>query len=225
MDSQLSKDNDDATPGHGALSRADWIAAARDLLVTEGVEAVKILRLADLLQVTRGSFYWHFKDRADLLEALLRLWAGSNTRAVIEAAGTGPDLTAGILALFECWIYRERFDPRLDSAIRDWARRDPAVRRAVKRADDRRVAAIAALFERDGWAARRAFAQARVLYFTQVGYYALDLRETLETRMTYTDDYFEAYTGRKLDPALAAAFRQKHLRGGGKKTATRRPRR
>ena len=108
----------DGDAGGGGMSRADWIGAARALLVAEGIEAVKILRLADRLGVSRGSFYWHFTDRADLLEALLALWTRQNTRAVIDAADGALDLTAGILSLFDVWVDTERFDARLKRAAR-----------------------------------------------------------------------------------------------------------
>ena len=53
------------------LSRDDWIVAALRVLVEEGIEAVQIAKLARDLNVTRGSYYWHFKERKDLLAALL----------------------------------------------------------------------------------------------------------------------------------------------------------
>jgi AcrR family transcriptional regulator len=56
------------------LARRDWIDAGLELLVGKGVDHVKITRLADALGVTRGSFYWHFKDRDDLLSALVEDW-------------------------------------------------------------------------------------------------------------------------------------------------------
>ena len=56
------------------LSRNDWLKAARMALLTGGVEAVRVEKLARNLRVTKGSFYWHFKDREELLDLLLREW-------------------------------------------------------------------------------------------------------------------------------------------------------
>src|SRR5215831_18160375 len=56
------------------LGRADWLKAARMALLQGGVEAVRVEKLARNLCVTKGSFYWHFRDREELLEALLREW-------------------------------------------------------------------------------------------------------------------------------------------------------
>src|SRR5262245_7462490 len=55
-------------------SRADWLRAARLALRRRGPDAVRVEPLARALGVTKGSFYWHFRDRSDLLEALLKEW-------------------------------------------------------------------------------------------------------------------------------------------------------
>ncbi len=195
------------------MGRQDWIDAALVLLVLEGVEAVKVLRLAEDLGVTRGGFYWHFEDRADLLDALIRSWERKNTRAMATALQGAGDLTSGILALFDCWLDVERFDPKLDSAMRDWARRSERVRRAVKRADDRRVQAITELFGQSGYKQPEAFIRARILYFTQVGYYALDIQETMDERSHYLEAYYRGFTGMELDPEIGEAYLRKHSAG------------
>src|SRR5580704_7351182 len=56
------------------LNRDDWLKAARMALLKGGVEAVRVEKLARDLKVTKGSFYWHFTDREELLEVLLREW-------------------------------------------------------------------------------------------------------------------------------------------------------
>jgi AcrR family transcriptional regulator len=208
----LATTESDAAESGASLARADWIASARALLVAEGVDAVKVTRLAEALGVTRGSFYWHFADRADLLDALLAQWERQNTRAVVEAVEGALDLTGGILGLFDVWVDEARFDPALDGAVRDWARRAPKVRKAVEKADDARVRAIADLFARSGYDAAEAFIRARIIYFTQIGYYALGIRETPAQRLGYLEGYFDGFTGRKLPAEIAAAHRARHLR-------------
>ncbi len=199
------------------LGRGDWIEAALKLLMDEGESAVRITRLAEALGVTRGGFYWHFKDRADLLDALLQTWSNMNTKGMVEAVQEADDLTSAVLDLFAVWIDRRRFDPRLDSALREWARRSEKVKRAVKKADDRRVEALARAFERAGFEPTEALIRARILYFTQVGYYALDLRETLVKRLGFLEAYFLGFTGEALDPKRAEAFRRRHLNDGKRK--------
>ena len=73
-----------------ARTKADWFSAAEDVLVAEGVEAIRIDHLCQQLDVTKGSFYWHFENRADFVEQLLELWHReytANVPALIEAGG------------------------------------------------------------------------------------------------------------------------------------------
>ncbi len=193
------------------LSRDDWITIGLEVLATDGIDAVRITRLAEALGITRGSFYWHFKDQADLLAALIEHWQDQNTAALINAVDQELDLTLGIFALFDVWLDFQRFDPRLDSAMREWARTSEEVRCSVEAADRQRMAAIARLFERAGVEPTEAFIRARVVYFTQVGYYALGVKESLTERFSYLEAYFSCFTGRPLDPRAAKAYRKKHL--------------
>ena len=199
-----------AVPAGGPLGRDDWLSAGLRLLVEDGVEAVRVLRLAEVLGVTRGSFYWHFKNREDLLDGLIEIWAERNTAAILEAAEQAVSLAHGILSLFDAWSDSPRFDPRLDQALRSWARRSDPVRDAVERADDTRVEAIAALFARYGYEEAEAVARARILYFMQVGSHALGRRDTGDRRFDDLEATYEGLTGRSMDPQTAAAFRKRH---------------
>ena len=104
------------------LSRADWLVAARDALITEGKDAVKVERLAKKLNVTRGGFYWHFRDRDDLLDALLRSWE-QDTNVLFEHAlqGDHADGVSEFCALCRSWVNEDVYNPVYDSAVRDWA--------------------------------------------------------------------------------------------------------
>src|SRR5882762_3011292 len=74
-----------ATRGAGeVLDESAWIQAAFDLLVSGSIDSVGVEPLAKQLGVTKGSFYWHFKDRAALLAALLRTWKQRATLSIIE---------------------------------------------------------------------------------------------------------------------------------------------
>ena len=194
---------------HTKATREDWIRAALETLISDGVDSVKVLTLADRLGVSRSSFYWYFRNRDRLLDALLAHWQDTNTRAVVEqAALPSTSIVHGVTHIFRCWVDERLFDPRLDFAVRDWARRSEAVRAELDRADETRVAAIAELFRRHGWAEGEAFVRARVLYFMQIGYYALDLGETLEERKAQTAHYLKTFTGQdptpdELDPYTA----------------------
>ncbi len=66
------------------LTREDWIEAATHRLVKRSIDAVRVEPLADDLKVSRGSFYWHFKSRSELLEAILTTWQERQTRRIVE---------------------------------------------------------------------------------------------------------------------------------------------
>ncbi|HEY7689772.1 MAG TPA: TetR/AcrR family transcriptional regulator [Dongiaceae bacterium] len=189
------------------LTREHWLTAALDALVSDGVENVKVLTLAERLGVSRSSFYWFFRSREHLLDLLLQRWRDGNTRAIVEQAGApSRTVTEGVLNIFSCWMNEELFDHRLDFTVREWARRSGHVRRAVDQADDARVEAIKRMFLRHGYRDQDAFIRARVLYFMQIGYYSLDLEETLATRLTYVADYLRAFTGREPTRQEVATF-------------------
>jgi len=199
------------------LTAADWIETALEVLVIDGVDAIQITALARRLNVTRGSFYWHFDSRDALLGALLAEWRARNTGVMVDAIAATDTLDNGILALFSVWVDHSRFDADLDHAIRDWARRDAALRDTLKAEDEARVGAIAGFFERHGYAPKEAYIRARVIYFTQISYYAMRMEaaETLAERMGYLQEYFLCFTGREIDPDIAAAYRAANLKDPG----------
>ena len=197
------------------LTGADWIEAALKTLVEQGIEAVQITALSRDLEVTRGSFYWHFDSREDLLEALVAEWRARNTGVMVEAIAETTSLDDGILKLFAVWVDHSRFDPALDQAIRNWARHDEALRAIVKTEDNARVAAIAGFYKRHGYEGNDAFIRARVIYFTQISYYALKVEEdeAMTERIGYLESYFRCFTGREIDPDVCAAYRAQVLEG------------
>jgi len=188
------------------LTRDAWIETALSVLVEEGFEAVQITHLARRLDVTRGSFYWHFKSREELLDALLKEWRARNTGVMLGALSASSSLIEGILELFFVWVDHQQFDPKLDQSVRDWARRSDAVRDSVAAEDRNRVTAIADFFERNGYDPTEAFIRARVLYFTQLSYYALGIEEPMTERMSYLAAYIRCFTGQEIDEAAAEAF-------------------
>ena len=190
------------------LQRFDWLLQALDIFIEEGIDAVRITRLADELGVTRGSFYWHFSNREDLIEALVDYWKNRNTNAIIDSVSNAESLSRGIFSFFDTCLNAELFDPRLDLAIREWARRSVEIREQLDNADNARVAALSNFFQRFDYPMPEAFIRARVLYFAQIGFYALDVREPLETRISYSEAYFLSFTGKTLDPQEAEYFRQ-----------------
>ena len=181
------------------LSREDWLIAARDSLIAEGKDAVKVERLAKKLNVTRGGFYWHFRDRDDLLNSLLRTWE-KETNELFEQAlqGDHPDGMSEFCALCRIWVNEDVYSPSYDSAVRDWARVSKRAEKAVKRVDRKRIDIIKRIFSDMGYPDDEAFIRARITYFHQVGYYALGLGETKPQRRRLLSLYIEALTGKPI---------------------------
>lgn len=205
---ERTTDTSDATASVARVTRRDWLDAALAALVADGVEGVRVLVLAERLGVSRSGFYWHFSDRDDLLACLLDHWRETNTAAIVErAARPASTIVRAVLNVFECWADERLFDPALDFAVRDWARRDEDVRRAVAEADAERLSAIGAMYRRHGFAEGEALVRARVLYMMQVGYYVLEIREPVKTRLSHLAAYLRSFTGTEPDAAELADFR------------------
>lgn len=125
--------------------RSAWIEAGLQALAAGGPDAVRVEPLAKTLGVTRGGFYWHFKDRGALLEEMLDTWERMSTDEVIERVETeGGDARdkvrrAGALTFSDTLL-------PIDLAVRDWARRDPTVAQRLRRVDNRRMDYARSLF-------------------------------------------------------------------------------
>ncbi|MCF6233337.1 MAG: TetR/AcrR family transcriptional regulator [Rhodobacteraceae bacterium] len=184
------------TRGPGRTSREDWINTALDTLISDGIDSVKVLSLAQKLDCARSSFYWYFKNRSDLLDALLGHWQSTNTDALVASAvKPAPSIHSAIVNVYSTWISGHEFDTALDFAIRDWARRSGKVRHALDRADAARLSALAAMFERYSYDPGGADIRARIFYFTQIGYEALDQQETWSVRLERGRGYLYCMTG------------------------------
>ena len=126
--------------------RERWVEEGLRSLAAGGPDAVRVEPLARTLGVTKGGFYWHFDDRRALLGEMLDAWERAAIDAVIEQIDTaGGDGREKLRQLFEiATAGREVLD--VDLAVRDWARRDRTVARRLRRADDRRMDYMRALF-------------------------------------------------------------------------------
>lgn len=177
------------------ISRERWIDVARAMLVREGIGAVKVNRLAKKLGVTRGGFYWRFKNLADLQEALVEDWRKSNTAPFLAALGGTGDPGERLRAAFRLWLDERDFDPGYDAAVRAWARVSRKVASAVHEVDDQRIEALKRLFMDGGYEEKEAFIRARITYFHQVGYYAMGMRESTKRRYELIEVYYRVLSG------------------------------
>lgn len=177
-------------------SRELWLDAARQALLQGGVDAVKIQPLAVALGLSRTSFYWFFKDRHALLDALLAEWDAKNTGAFVAAcAAYAESIAEAILNLIAVFHDEARFEPQLDFAVRGWAHQSDAVMARINAADEQRLEAIRAMFERFGFAPDDADVRARTVYLVQIGYISMQVREDRAVRMARVPAYVRTYCG------------------------------
>jgi len=126
--------------------RTKWIDEGLQALAAGGPDAVRIEPLAHALGVTRGGFYWHFDNRRALLDEMLDTWERVMIDEVIERIeGEGGDARARLRRLFAL-AASSRGLLRIELAVRDWARREQAVAKRLRRVDNRRMDYMRSLF-------------------------------------------------------------------------------
>jgi len=126
--------------------RSSWIDEGLRALAAGGPEGVRVEALAQELGVTKGGFYWHFDGRRALLEEMLDGWERLVIDEVIEAVEReGGNARARLRRLFALASSSEDL-LKVELAIRDWARRDKAVAKRLRRVDNRRMEYMRSLF-------------------------------------------------------------------------------
>lgn len=158
-----------ATPTRNALDRDAWIRFATDVLADEGLEGLRIEVLARRLNVTKGSFYWHFRDRQALLNAVATQWRDERISELASQAAVPPMMAMPLIhQIIDTYATQPNFcRMKLELAFRDWARRDPLVASAVEAVDEARLLNATRLFELAGFPAEQARTRA-LLLFTHV---------------------------------------------------------
>jgi AcrR family transcriptional regulator len=173
-----------------------WLQAASDALLEHGVEAVKIQLLAKRLGISRTSFYWFFKDREELLLALVARWRDKNTGNLIrQTQAYAESLAEAMLNVFDCWLNKDLFDSQFEFAVRSWALQAPEILTEVREADQMRVEALTRMFMRFGYTESVADVHARTTYLVQIGYISMQSAEDIAVRMKRIPEYIAIYTG------------------------------
>jgi AcrR family transcriptional regulator len=132
------------------LSKEDWLKAARLALLHNGPDGVRVEPLARDLGVTKGSFYWHFTDRNDLLEKLLKEWE-EETDIFLENLGElDPHraLEKILDVVKQRTLASEKGEAASDVAIFTWAQLDPEVARRVNKSEEERMGLLRNFAER-----------------------------------------------------------------------------
>ena len=134
------------------LTREQWLDHGLHNLAGLGFTSLKADKLAKSLGVSRGSFYWHFKNRTEFLVALVEFWGRHSTESVIRAVNSLPESASAEEKLWElmCEVH-ELKHTRHELLIRSLALEYPALKPAIAAVDQKRFAIVKKLFGEMGF--------------------------------------------------------------------------
>jgi len=162
----IAKDRSSGRPT-GRVSKRDWLDKALEVFTSSGVDAVRVVDLARQLNISKSGFYWHFRDRAELLEEMKLYWIDEFSRQFIDDvhAYEGP-LRERLVSLIRA--IRAKESGKLDLAFTSWAQADPSVHDLVKRVRDMRIAFVKELLSTTGASDKELTSRAKlfVVYFS-----------------------------------------------------------
>lgn len=180
------------------LDRDAWLRKALEVLFALGIGQVKVEVLARKLKLTKGSFYWHFKNRDDLLRSMVDWWREQQMSFIARLTEQQIDDPAGqIHAVIDFTQHTD--DARRDIAMREFARFNKWAAQAVAMVDQQRVDYLEQLFRAAGFADQEALLRARALYFYQVGEYTTSLTIEPELRDALAERQFRLLMCRPAD--------------------------
>jgi AcrR family transcriptional regulator len=161
------------------LSREEFLMLALEEVAKAGGAKLRIDKLVNGLGVTKGSFYWHFKDREDFVQSLVQFWAEYTTTAVIEIMSqVQGDAQERLLKLMEV-IFTQGLD-KYELPMRAWAAEEPYVGVVVQEMEARRLAFIKALFAGLGFQGQDLEMRTRLFVCYACGEHVFFTRESLE---------------------------------------------
>lgn len=187
-----------ATPEKTTLTAADWEQAALDLIAEKGISGLGVEPLARRLGITKGSFYWHFPRRDELLERALQRWEQQDIEHLARSLDSDQP-PAERLAEFILRTSRQNRSHQIHAALcaaSDHVRVKPVIERITLRRLDYLEKAFREL-GLDNEAARH---RARLTYTSYVGYIQLQTRGMAPERGS---DEFEAYVRHAIDTLIS----------------------
>ena len=149
------------------LQPDDWIRAAFARLAAEGIEAVRIELLARDLGVSKGSFYWHFQDREELLAKMFDRWEKDENDWLDETVITPKAAARWARFVHHCTDLQLA---RLESAMRTWSRRDERIAARISAIEKKRIAHIASVLRAIGFVAPAAESWAEITLLVYLGW-------------------------------------------------------
>lgn len=169
------------------LTRDDWLDAAFRAVVDGGIDSARVLVIANTLGVTRGSFYWHFSDHAELRAALLARWRQREIDANLRLRSTlTEDPKADLERLLDAALAHVGVDleyMRFELALRGLGRRDPAVAAMLFDVDQMRMSLFEGKFQRLTGDQKAATELASLFYLAIIGSYQALSRPSSSPRL------------------------------------------
>ncbi|OEU67952.1 MAG: hypothetical protein BA863_07655 [Desulfovibrio sp. S3730MH75] len=148
-------------------SSADLLDAGLELLAEHTVQQLTIDALCNQLNVTKGSFYHHFKGRADYLERMLAHWVEVWTIGSMNQADA---VSKTAVERFDAIVDKSNNLPHgPETSIRSWAQRDALAQSYLEKVDSIRINYLFEIFNEVSGDADRAFLLARISYSLFVG--------------------------------------------------------
>ncbi len=168
------------------LSRLDWLQGAFRALTKGGPQAIRVEAIARDLKISKGSFYWHFKNVSTLKDAMLEHWSESATGEIIEAV-EGSEMTPADQLRMLVEITTGDLDepyggPLAELAIRDWARYDDKAAKKLAIVDKQRLAYGEQLFDRLGQSREASSQSSSLLYSALLGLQQLSAYPSVDQR-------------------------------------------
>lgn len=149
-----------------SLTREDWLNLALAELCDHGYTALKAQPLAKKLNVTRGSFYYHFESLEAFHSAVIAHWSLNTTGPVSQQAKSARSPRDALDNLLQTTL---RSGEILERAIRSWSTVSPSVAKAVEQVDDARIKVAEKLLIAGGISKPAASSRARMLYWAAIG--------------------------------------------------------
>lgn len=161
-----------ATGDKSQLTRDDWLDAAAGEVAAGGFSHLRVLTLAKKLGVTRGSFYWHFKDHEDLVVSFLNRWRDRRLHELQYWKPQGGDVETELRQILELLLTDAARNVRrlqVELAVRDFARRNTYAAELVAEVDEARISQNASLFSRISSDPERTRDLSLLLYVATIG--------------------------------------------------------
>lgn len=168
-----------------ALTVEVWLRHGLKVLRDDGPDALKAVPMARALGVSRGSFYWHFKDISQFHEKLLDLWRDLTTQQVIRGMDTHP--TAKV-RLSKLMYHAMRSDMALERAVRAWAVSNEKAAETIAVVDAERVGYLVNLLAGGDAEAAATRQRALFIYWAYLGRMVTDAGDAL----AFSESDFEA---------------------------------